>query len=36
MSRPNLEEIADLKGTISTLQEENYRLKSTIRMLEER
>nr|DAV95995.1 MAG TPA: DNA-binding regulatory protein [Caudoviricetes sp.] len=28
--------IADLKGTISTLREENYHLNSTIRTLEER
>lgn len=28
--------IADLKNTISTLREENYNLKSTIMMLEER
>lgn len=28
--------IADLKDTISTLRGENYRLNSTIRMLEER
>lgn len=28
--------IADLKDTISTLQEENYRLNSTIRLLEEK
>lgn len=28
--------IADLKDTISTLQEENYHLNSTIRLLEEK
>ena len=28
--------IADLKDTISTLQEENYNLNSTIRLLEEK
>lgn len=28
--------IAELKGTISTLREENHNLNSTIRMLEER